>query len=236
MAIDYVSRLQQETGCTIAFELNPATWPSGHKATPNAKIEPGICTVYIDSANYQDQEFEEATVHEITHGFLELKEGFYKASPITSYESRIEFGQRIMTTIQDPVVEKRLQDCGFNAIDQWFVDEVAKWTEELKKGNRLENCQKKHSWALTYVCVLLDKLIVSNAKRQVFEEFAAEFKKREEAIYKIDHLDRLDTIMAYDIFEPEGNLKAAKELFNKWKLDKDFVFKKIEKDHYILAR
>src|SRR5208337_1500988 len=212
-AFNYVDRLEKETGCTIRFNTEPNTWPSSRKI-PHAVIKSKKITVCIDIKNCQAQEFEDITVHEITHGFLELKEGFYRPSYVSGNKSSVEVARKIMRVVQDPVVEKRLQRKGFNAIDRIFVDKVANWTAHLKKRQRLEDPRRNESWDLTHICIILDKLWISVLDHRVFDEFRCKFKEVYPIIYE-EHLVRLKIITAHNIFACEDNLKAAKELFKR---------------------
>ena len=191
-------------------------------------IKIGVLKNIINDSN----NLENSLAHEVTHGLLLYGYGYSTLKPITQLnETQNKSLGLIGTMIDDIVVNKLIQDEGFEPYAKVYPSMVSKEATALNKGknfyNMFDSDEVFKSRFITFRYVLAwgfnEYFNIDNNLRVDINKYFKAVKKQYEEISRTSQ-KITESIRVNNIFTADGHRKVYKEILDIWGLNESVEF------------
>jgi hypothetical protein len=222
----YLDEVEKVTGRKIEIEVikDPNVLLTGAYFIPHYKYI--YIKIYNDIIENIQQEYQ-GIAHEVTHGYMIYKLGFYYPIPsVDLIKSIIDSVETLSTMINDMVDNKILQDEGFLPYSNiYFItmqEEIYCMSHEMDYYRQFNNdlLNKRRFMIHRYVTAWGFKQYfqISDEQKEFIEKFLNDFKIGYPDIH--DEAEQIiQIILGNNIFTPLGNKKIMETILKMWNLD-----------------
>ncbi|MCK9412121.1 MAG: hypothetical protein M0Q53_07450 [Prolixibacteraceae bacterium] len=225
----YIDIVEKQTGRKVLIEINEDLGVSGMSAAfvdhpTHLKI------IFNKSFQNKDPEFEQSFAHEITHGLLIFGKGYFTpqtSESITNEE--LNFLGLICTLIDDIVVNKIIQQEGFEPFSSTYMGMLGKETKAFKNGDDIyrefPDIKFKSKFKIfRYVLAwgFLQYFDISGEQRNQLNEFVKTF----ETTYPVEFEESTkicNCMLKNSVFNSEGHEITFRYVIDLWGLNDKIV-------------
>ena len=224
--IRYKEKIRSETGRDIEIRAIQKLGLEGIVAC--FKLHPSVILVET-AVNFKSTNpaWEDTIAHEITHGYLVYKYSYCLWKPKTEIcRNKMEYFNILFSMVDDIVVNKIIQDHGFQPFNSVYLQVIEEETKAVHKGKDYYEKFNEDSllknifivWRYIQVWSCLNYLKLKHYERRLFKKFIKEFqisyKKQYEKADKVKQI-----ILQNNIFLASSHLYAMQEILKQWNLE-----------------
>ncbi|MBI4962525.1 MAG: hypothetical protein HY913_04550 [Desulfomonile tiedjei] len=236
----YARSLEQETGCKVLFRRKDL-WAgragmqagSGIFACVDITCNPRIATVSYDPTQQDRKTIQPMLAHEVGHGYLWFRDGFYLMNWNASISPRMkELGQGCLDMVMDIAVDTLIKRDGFHP---WMPKLIKRMQEAISVRAR-GGVYVSNSWDVIYEVLhrrlALEYMTIEHDQIPVFDRYLQVCQSNLPSSI-IDGVEkRFNLIQEHNIFDPEGNKAAVEALLDVFGIKEHFWFCTVDEDPY----